>query len=218
MKELKILILLMITFDIASCGGGSNGGGRRGTNSQANASVVETNSTSATTPTPQPTPDPAEAVRKLTSDLGTALTQANADALDRLLSDGYVHINDLGQLVTKPDLVSGVRDGSVRFISVSIEEVNVRVYGDTAVTTATLIGTSAANGSRSEVQDRVTLVAAREAGNWRFVSGQTTPIHVVPQGGNTKTGTSSGGSGGTSGSGRGTSYGTSQSGSSGPSQ
>jgi len=111
-----------------------------------------------------------------------------------------VHINYLGQLVTKPDIVGGVRQGSVRFTSVNIEEVNVRVYGDAAVITANFIGTNAANGSRSEVQDRVTLVAAREGGDWRFVSGQTTPMHAVPQrGGGSSIGTSGAGQGGNGG-------------------
>ena len=194
MKYIPTIGVLLVVVLCGSCGSGNRNtsGGRGAANSQANSGSSQT-AVPATTPSPQPTPDPAEAVRKLTTDLGTALSQGNADQLEGLLSDGYVHINDLGQLVTKPDIVAGVRQGSVRFTSVNIEEVNVRVYGDAAVITANFIGTNAANGSRSEVQDRVTLVAAREGGDWRFVSGQTTPMHAVPERGGA--GTSSGTSG-----------------------
>ena len=202
MKYIPTIGVFIVVVLCGSCGSGNRNtsGGRGAANSQANSGSSQT-AVPATTPSPQPTPDPAEAVRKLTTDLGTALSQGNADQLEGLLSDGYVHINDLGQLVTKPDIVGGVRQGSVRFTSVNIEEVNVRVYGDAAVITANFIGTNAANGSRSEVQDRVTLVAAREGGDWRFVSGQTTPMHAVPErgGAGTSSGTSGskqGGSGG----------------------
>ncbi len=157
--------------------------------------------TPTSTPTPQPTPDPMAAIQKLTINLGNALASGNADQLDGLLSDGYLHINDSGQLVTKPDLIAGVRNGSLRFNAVNIQEVNIRVYGDAAVVNGTFMGMNAANGRSSNVEDRVTLVAAREGDNWKFVSGQTTPMHAVPQNGNSKSsGTSGGSSGGTSGS------------------
>jgi len=183
--------------------GNANARGNRGVNNNGGGPPNPAEQTPTSTPTPQPTPDPVIEVKKLTTDLGTALAQGNADQLYQLLSDGYLHINDAGQLVTKPDLISGVRNGTVKFSSVNIEEVNVRVYGDAAVVNATFMGTNAAGGRNANIEDRVTLVAAREGDNWRFVSGQTTPTHPVPQGGNTKSGTTgtSGGSGGVFGSG-----------------
>ncbi len=202
--------------------GGNNARGNRGAGANGgndNTAPNPAEQTPSSTPTPAPTPDPVAAVQKLTTDLGTALSSGNADQLDGLLSDGYLHINDNGQLVTKPDLIAGVRNGSVKYNSVNIQEVNIRVYGDAAVVNATFMGTNSANGGRSNVEDRVTFVAAREGDAWRFVSGQTTPTHPVPQNGNSKSGTSgtSGGStGGASGTGGGTSQSGTQSGSSGP--
>ena len=203
MKYLAVFLLfgcVAMSACIGLPGSGSNNsrGNRGGGNGNTAPNPAEQTPTS--TPTPAPTPDPVAAVQKLTTDLGTALSSGNADQLDGLLSDGYLHINDNGQLVTKPDLIAGVRNGSVRYNSVNIQEVNIRVYGDAAVVNATFMGTNAANGTRSNVEDRVTFVAAREGDNWRFVSGQTTPTHPVPQNGNSKSGTSSTSSGGTPGS------------------
>jgi|GEM_PF-276477 len=220
MKKLSLVTLMAVSTILAACGGrsGNTTSGRGAANSQANIGSSQTSA--AETPTPQPTPDPAEAVRKLTTDLGAALSSGNPDQLETILSDGYVHINDLGQLVTKPDIIGGVRDGSVRFTSVNIQEVNARVYGDAAVVTANFMGTNAANGGRSNVEDRVTLVAAREGDRWRFVSGQTTPIHAVPQrgggSGGASTGSGPGGAGGImgSGGGSGSGFGTGTTGSS----
>lgn len=191
--------------------GSSNGRGNRGTGGNANNPPNPAEQTPTSTPTPPSTPEPVAAVQKLTTDLGAALAAGNADQLDGLLSDGYLHINDNGQLVTKPDLIAGVRNGSVRFNSVNIQEVNIRVYGDTAVVNATFMGTNTANGTHSNIEDRVTLVAARDGDSWKFVSGQTTPMHAVPQNGNSKGGSAgaSGGSGGT---------GSSQGGTNGPTQ
>jgi hypothetical protein len=202
MKYLAMIMLVVAGLGLAcSSSTNRNGRGNRGGGND-NAAPNPAEQTPTSTPTPAPTPDPVMAVQKLTVDLGTALAAGNADQLNDLLSDGYLHINDQGQLVTKPDLIAGVKDGSVRFNSVNIQEVNIRVYGDAAVVNATFMGTNAANGSRLNVEDRATFVAAREGDNWRFVSGQTTPMHAVPQNGNSKSGASST-SGGISGAGTG---------------
>ncbi|HTH50452.1 MAG TPA: nuclear transport factor 2 family protein [Pyrinomonadaceae bacterium] len=216
----KLILLASLALALTGCSGRSENTSTRRGSQQPNAGGSQTSQPLAT-PSPQPTQDPVPVVQKLTADLGTALSQGNADALSEYLSDGYLHINDNGQLVTKPELIAGVREGSVRFNSVNIQEVNVRLYGDAAVVTANFIGANAAGGSRSSVEDRVTLVAAREGDTWRFVSGQTTPIHAVPQGGNTKSGASGGTSqSGTTGiqSGKGQSQTGTQSGSKGPGQ
>ena len=205
MKYLAIFILSGCIFMSGCFGlpgsGNANARGNRGANNTQNAPQNPAEQTPTSTPTPQPTPDPMAAIQKLTINLGNALASGNADQLDGLLSDGYLHINDSGQLVTKPDLIAGVRTGSVRFNAVNIQEVNIRVYGDAAVVNGTFMGMNAATGRSSNVEDRVTLVAAREGDTWKFVSGQTTPMHAVPQNGNSKSsGTSGGSSGGTSGS------------------
>ncbi|HEY2846344.1 MAG TPA: nuclear transport factor 2 family protein [Pyrinomonadaceae bacterium] len=198
--------------------GTSNARGNRGANNNQNTPQSPAEQTPTETPTPAPTPDPIVAVQKLMTDLGNALAQGNAEQLDGLLSDGYLHINDAGQLVTKPDLIAGVKDGNVKFNSVNIQEVNIRVYGDAAVVNGTFMGNNAAGSRNANIQDRITFVAAREGDNWKFVSGQTTPMHAVPQNGNSK-GTTSGSGSGTSGGGTSsTSSGTGQSGSSGPMQ
>ena len=222
MRYFAILLLsgCILTSGCLGLRGSSNANarGNRGVNNNQTAPDNPAEQTPTSTPTPQATPDPVAAVQKLTTDLGTALSQGNADALDQLLSDGYLHINDMGQLVTKPDIIAGVRNGTVRFNSVNIQEVNIRIYGDAAVVNAVFMGSNAADGRNSNVEDRVTLVAAREGDNWRFVSGQTTPTHPVPQNGNSKgSGISSGGiMGGSNG---GTSTGSTQmSGSNGPTQ
>jgi hypothetical protein len=204
MKNLAIFILSGCILMSGCFGlpgtGNSNARGNRGANNNQNAPSNPAEQTPTSTPTPAPTPEPMAAVQKLVTDLGNALASANAGQLDALLSDGYLHINDSGQLVTKPDLIAGVKDGSVKFNSVNIQEVNIRIYGDTAVVNGTFMGTNAANGARSNIEDRVTFVATHDGDSWKFVSGQTTPMHAVPQNGNSK-GSTTGGSSGTSGSG-----------------
>src|SRR5689334_12793357 len=118
MKFLAILflsgcILMSACVGLPGSGGGNTRGNRGGGANGSNASTASNpaEQTPTSTPTPAPTPDPMVAVQKLTADLGNALAAGNPDQLDGLLSDGYVHINDNGQLVTKPDLIAGVRDG-----------------------------------------------------------------------------------------------------------
>src|SRR4051812_36689699 len=149
MKYAAIFVLIgSLAFELACSGGRRSGNISSGRGDQsgnaAPAGGGSQTSQPAATPSPQPTPDPMTAIQKLTTDLGTALAQGNADQLDQLLSDGYLHINDLGQLVTKPDIISGVRNGSVKFNSVIIKEVIIASSGVPELLTPTFMAANAA--------------------------------------------------------------------------
>jgi ketosteroid isomerase-like protein len=160
------------------------GGNRKGPSNQNGANTAQAVDIPQT---PSPAPEPAdEKVRKLVADLGTALARGDADALEQIYSDGYVHISDNGRLFTKADLLVGVRSGTVKFGSVNLEDVSVRAYDNTAIAIATFVGTSNAGGRQINISDRATMVAERENDQWRLVSSQMTAIQTVPMTGNSR--------------------------------
>jgi hypothetical protein len=65
-----------------------------------------------------------------------ATLQRDAAFSQRTLADDYVAITPLGQVTTKQDSVSARKSGQLRYDTVDVSDMVVRVYGDTAVVTA----------------------------------------------------------------------------------
>src|SRR4051812_43272912 len=145
MRNFAAIVIVGASLVLTCCTGGSaNARGNRGVGGNGGQGLNPAEQTPVTTQSPHPTPEPMTAIQKLTADLGTALAQGNADQLDAILSDGYLHINDNGQLVTKPDIISGVRSGSVKFNSVIIKEVIIASSGVPELLTPTFMAANAA--------------------------------------------------------------------------
>src|SRR5207237_6155537 len=88
---------------------------------------------------------------------------------------------DTGDVTTKPERIALLRSGDLKFEKVEFEEVSVRSYGDAAVATLRALATGTLKGKTQNMDERVTLVAAKEADGWRLVSGQITPIVASPK-------------------------------------
>ena len=187
LRQMFLFVAVVLAAATISCSRPSNA--NRGNAASANVNQAMP----LTTPTPTP-PDDEANVRKLVSDLGEALSRNDADVLDRIYSDGYVLVTATGQIQTKAEGLAMIRSGELKFDTVQFEEVSVRAYGNTAVALARAIGSSTYRGRKQKVDERLTLVAAKEGDAWRFISGQITDIVQGPV-----TGGSSNSGGGNSG-------------------
>jgi ketosteroid isomerase-like protein len=91
-------------------------------------------------------------------------------ALDRLLADDYLTVNADGSFWDKPQTLAFNVKGGLNIQSVSLEDRQVRLYGDVGVITGrTLINAS--------VRIRYTEVWVRSGDRWRFASWQGTEVH-----------------------------------------
>ena len=184
---MKTRIFLMSSLVVAvsiatmSCSGASNVNG----NNRQSANVAN----EAPTPnTPTPTPENQEAnIRKLMSDLATALMKGDTDALDKIYSDEYILVTDTGQIMSKPERMVMIKSGDLKFDKVDFEEVSVRVYGNSAVAITHAVTTGTFYGKPQSVEDRIIFVAVKDGDAWRFVNAQMTPIAGEPTSGNSKT-------------------------------
>jgi len=98
----------------------------------------------------------------------------DADFSQRTLSDDYVAITPLGQVTTKQDTLSARRSGQLRYDSIDVTDMVVRVYGDTAVVTARADVKGHQLGEDFSGPYRYTRVWIRRAGHWQTVSYQAT--------------------------------------------
>jgi len=76
-----------------------------------------------------------EAIRKLDNERIQAQIHADATALDRIYADDFIGVGPSGRVRTKPQVISDFTSGDLKFQSITTDDVQVRVYGNTAVET-----------------------------------------------------------------------------------
>ena len=103
-----------------------------------------------------------------------AILHRDADFSQKTLSEDYVAITPLGQITTKQDSVSARKSGQLRYDTVDVSDMVVRVYGDTAVVTARADVKGRQMGEDFSGPYRYTRVWVRRAGHWQAVSYQAT--------------------------------------------
>jgi ketosteroid isomerase-like protein len=98
----------------------------------------------------------------------------DAEFSQRTLADDYVAITPLGQVTTKQDTLSARKSGQLRYESIDITDMVVRLYGDTAVVTARADVRGHQLGEDFSGPYRYTRVWVRRNGHWQTVSYQAT--------------------------------------------
>jgi ketosteroid isomerase-like protein len=108
-----------------------------------------------------------------------AIISNNVSEMDHLLADDYIGISANGTVETKAQALALRKAGTVKITQLDLNDLHVRVYGDTAVVTskADLEGT---NG-QSDISGnyRYTRVYNRRLGEWKIVSFEASRIHDV---------------------------------------
>ena len=103
-----------------------------------------------------------------------ASLRRDADFPLRTLADDYVAITPLGQVTTKQEALSARRSGQLRYESMNVSDMVVRLYGDTAVVTARADVKGHQLGEDFSGPYRYTRVWVRRNGRWQTVSYQAT--------------------------------------------
>ena len=98
----------------------------------------------------------------------------DADFSRQTLAEDYVAITPLGQVTTKQDSVSARKSGQLRYDTINVSDMVVRVYGDTAVVTARADVRGRQLGEDFSGPYRYTRVWIRRNGHWQMVSYQAT--------------------------------------------
>ncbi len=98
----------------------------------------------------------------------------DADFSLRTLAEDYVAITPLGQVTTKQETISARRSGQLRYESMNVSDMVVRLYGDTAVVTARAEVKGRQLGEDFSGPYRYTRVWVRRNGRWQTVSYQAT--------------------------------------------
>jgi ketosteroid isomerase-like protein len=103
-----------------------------------------------------------------------ASIRRDAEFPQRTLAEDYVAITPLGQVTTKQDTLSARKSGQLRYDTIDVTDMVVRLYGDTAVVTARADVKGHQLGEDFSGPYRYTRVWVRRSGHWQAVSYQAT--------------------------------------------
>ena len=111
-----------------------------------------------------------QAIRQLDNERIQAQIGADAAALDRIYADDFIGVGPSGTVRTKAQVISDFTSGDLKFQSITTDEVQVRVYENTAVETglSTMIGQD--KGKAVPRDTRFTRVWVKQQGSWRLVA------------------------------------------------
>jgi ketosteroid isomerase-like protein len=127
-------------------------------------------------PSASAAPSEEEEIKSLEHERNVAILNGDAAALDRMTADDYSFITLRGELRTKSEIVKGFKSGSFKYESRQISDLNIRVYGNTAVVTGRSNQKGMEEGKDYSGDYRFTRVYVRQNGRWLTVALQATVI------------------------------------------
>ena len=105
-----------------------------------------------------------------------AYKSGDAKALDSILDDSIVLINDDGSIQTKKEFLASVKATNAQEQQVSPEALKVRVHGDVAIATGVMRAQGKERGKDYIRPERFVDTWIRKNGNWVCVATDATPI------------------------------------------
>ena len=112
---------------------------------------------------------------RIENDWGQSYINRDPSFAERITTDDFTFVGADGKLVEKSSYLNSIKANTV-FKQFKIDDLTIRIYGETAV----VIGaaTIMSKAGKSEVIGRYafTDVFVKQSGGWKAVSGQVTPI------------------------------------------
>ena len=110
-----------------------------------------------------------QVIRQLDHERIQAQINADVPALDRIYAADFIGVGPSGTVRTKPQVISDFKSHELKFQSITTDEVQVRIYGNTAVETgrSTMIGQD--KGKAVPRDNRFTRVWVKQQGHWQLV-------------------------------------------------
>jgi ketosteroid isomerase-like protein len=114
--------------------------------------------------------EPIAILKQLDQERIQAQIGADATALDRLYAEDFIGIGPSGTVRAKAQVLADFTSGSLRFQTITTDDVQWRVYGETAVETgrSTMIGQD--KGKTVPRDNRFTRVWVKREGRWQLVA------------------------------------------------
>src|SRR5260370_24797505 len=111
-----------------------------------------------------------EVIRKLDNERIQAQIHADATALDRIYAADFIGVGPSGTVRTKPQVILDFTSGDLKFQSITTDNVQVHVYGNTALETGRSIMNGQDKGLTVPRDTRFTMGCVKQQRRWRLVA------------------------------------------------
>jgi hypothetical protein len=105
-----------------------------------------------------------------------AQLKADTKLFEKILADDYTTIRGDGSVLTKAQEIESYKSGGIKYEADDVKDLKIRIYGNTAVTTALLTISNIRNGKPYSGTIRSTRVWVKQKGNWKCVTNQATRV------------------------------------------
>ena len=119
-----------------------------------------------------------ELLRDIEESLANAWVEGNRSFIENILADDWSVTDLTGRVLKKADVLEeafGSKDRQI--VSMRIDEISVRPFGDWAIVTGRTHAAGEYQGEVAEVTLRFTDVFARRDGSWKIVCSQATLLN-----------------------------------------
>jgi ketosteroid isomerase-like protein len=124
--------------------------------------------------------DQLQELKRVVEEWAAAELHGDTTFLERTLADDFVGVGPRGFTLTKEQWLDRHKTGSLRYESFRLDEVEVRSYGDAAVTVCrqSAEGVYEDENGRYDIHEqfRATLVFVKRQGRWLLASLHLSPI------------------------------------------
>lgn len=111
-------------------------------------------------------------IQALEATWGVAPLARDLQTVSRVTADDWIGVAPSGGVMSKEDLLEMLASGPPPFESAVYEDVQLRVYGQTAVVTSLFRG----EGQGIRFEQRFVRVYAKREGQWKCVATQIVPV------------------------------------------
>jgi ketosteroid isomerase-like protein len=115
-------------------------------------------------------------VKQVEYEWGDAFERRDMATLDRLMSDEYILTDPLGNVRSKAESLAALKTNEIHFESTRSDNVNVLIYGDTAVVTGRSTFKGRYKGWPMGGRYQYTDVLVKREGCWQAVSSHITAL------------------------------------------
>jgi hypothetical protein len=108
-----------------------------------------------------------------------AAQQVDLETLGKLLADDLTYTHSTGRLETKAAFLESLKTGKLQFKRIEPADLQVRVFGTTAVINGTAKMSVVNEGQAKDIELRFTDVWVNHAGRWQMVAWQSSKTDAV---------------------------------------
>ena len=120
-------------------------------------------------------------IRQLNDEWVKAIVRADAEALDRIMADDFYFTYPL-EGDDKAQFIADITSGDLKIKQIAREQLNVRVFGNTAVLTARDSATWLYHGRELAGQYKILSVFSERDGHWQLCAIQACPMQQTVNG------------------------------------